>query len=347
MNIYSKITKPTRMQVLTVVLSLHCLPLFAAGAPQTPCDILAANPSDPNKVAEGVNFEKINSEVAVIACKGATDTYPADARLQYQYGRALDAKEDFAGALTWYGKAKDQNYAPAFEAISALYYYGLGVAKNLTTAFQLSLQGANLNYAPSQYSVGLSYDFGEGVASSLSKALEWYLKSANQNYGPAQNEVGEFYYLPRGLAKDLNKAFEWYQKSANNGYSYGFLNVGKMYHNGESVSKDNNKAMQQWLKASELGLVQAKVELVFSWAEVVLRDYLPGFARSFGATLPAPYDNYQYRYYTQGGVNIYAAYNHDNNHLYYYGPLNGNKIQDLGVLDPFYNSAKLYASNIK
>lgn len=396
---------------------------YAIDTGVTQCDTLAGNPNDPNKVAEGVAYNKINTTLAVPACLDAVTNNPTNPRLQYEYGRALDANKDYSAAFTWYSKAVDQNYAPAQDALGTLYYYGDGVEKNLIKSFELTLKAANQNYAPAQDNVGLAYKYGDGVELNLTNAFEWFTKSANQNFAPAQNDlglayeygegveksvskafewyqksanqnydwgqhnlgvfyyygnsivadkakafewfqkaadqnnasaqnwVGLFYYrssdsLLAGIKQDLNKAFEWFQKSADGGDTYGLLNLGMMYHNGKIIAKNEPKALAQWRKASELGLTDAGVELIFSWGEAVYPAQLPGFAESLPASLPAPYDHYQYRHYTAGGNDIYVAYNPDNNHLYYLGPTTGNKVVDLGVMNPFLNLALDYEKTI-
>jgi Tetratricopeptide repeat len=82
-------------------------------APTTECDTSAADPFDPQRKAEGVPFEKINSAVAVPDCKGAVQQYPDSKRLAYQLGRALLKNNQFDAALFQVRIVAQQGYAPS------------------------------------------------------------------------------------------------------------------------------------------------------------------------------------------------------------------------------------------
>jgi TPR repeat protein len=69
---------------------------------------------------------------------------PGVARLQFQYGRALERGERYLDAVVWYENAVAQGYATA---------------------------GAHL---------GNMYETGRGVAQDDSEALRWYCKAAAQ-----------------------------------------------------------------------------------------------------------------------------------------------------------------------
>lgn len=116
---------------LAGLLLLTSQQVFSLDAGVTDCDTLAANPYDTNKLSVGVKNNQIDTTLAVPACQTAVSNNPSSARLQYQYGRALDAKGDFVLAFTWYSKAAEQNYAPAQDGLGILYYYGDGTEKKL------------------------------------------------------------------------------------------------------------------------------------------------------------------------------------------------------------------------
>ncbi len=61
------------------------------GASPTECDRLAAHPSDPDKVVEGVSQAQVLgwSNAAIHACQQAVAAEPGNARVRYQLGRVL------------------------------------------------------------------------------------------------------------------------------------------------------------------------------------------------------------------------------------------------------------------
>lgn len=54
----------------------------------TGCDVLAAHPDDPNKVAPGVSQSGMDKPAAIAACEVAVAADPENPRLRYQLGRA-------------------------------------------------------------------------------------------------------------------------------------------------------------------------------------------------------------------------------------------------------------------
>jgi len=72
-----------------LVLALSTAVEAAAGP--TECDRLAAHPSDPDKVLDGVSSSDVRgwNEAAIWACREAVKREPGNARVRYQLGRAL------------------------------------------------------------------------------------------------------------------------------------------------------------------------------------------------------------------------------------------------------------------
>ncbi len=312
----------------------------------TLCDTLAASTIDPAKVTAGVAFEQINVSQAEPACKDALAVDPTNPRLQFQYGRIFDVKEDYASAVIWYAKAAEQNYAIAQYNLGSLYEFGLGIAQDYKKAFEWYQKAADQNIAYAQTALGILYFNAYGTSQNYQKSFEWYQKAANQNDAFAQTQLGYMYQNGYGVTQDLKKALEWYQKSADGGEALGNLNVGAFYHNGQVVAKNEAKALAQWRIASNLGLVEGGVELIFSWAEAKFPDWLPSVGYSLPNPLPAPYDIYLFRQYPSGSATIYVGYNFSDKHLYYFGPKSGNKLLDLGTLEPFLKQALEYEKTI-
>ena len=81
---------------LTMLLALLALSVPRAGAQQNEtmqqivarCDQLTASPNDPERKAEGVEFEEIDTTAAIDSCGHAVQLQDVP-RIQYQYGRSL------------------------------------------------------------------------------------------------------------------------------------------------------------------------------------------------------------------------------------------------------------------
>ena len=73
---------------IITVLSLFSASSFAESEKPSDCDVLAAHPSDPDKIADGVGGD-VMLVPAVAACKDAVSKDPNNRRLRYQLGRVL------------------------------------------------------------------------------------------------------------------------------------------------------------------------------------------------------------------------------------------------------------------
>jgi hypothetical protein len=97
---------------------------------QLRCDQLAASPHDSEKVTAGVPYDKINSSIAIPACREAVERNPKVSRLWFQYGRALEKGNKIADAIIAYQEAIKFNHAAALNNIGELYRDGKGFEKN-------------------------------------------------------------------------------------------------------------------------------------------------------------------------------------------------------------------------
>jgi tetratricopeptide (TPR) repeat protein len=109
------------------------------------CDRLAASPFDPQKQTTGLSFDKINPNLAIPACKKATEDNPQVARLWFQYGRALEKANRLPDAIYAYQAAAKLNSGAAYNNIGELYRDGKGFQKDLNKAAEYFTLAANLN----------------------------------------------------------------------------------------------------------------------------------------------------------------------------------------------------------
>jgi hypothetical protein len=98
------------------------------------CDVLAAHPDDPQRMAEGVDDDKIVPRVAVLACESAMKRQPDDPRFPFQLGRSVLARGDKEKALKLFQDAANKGYAAAYGYIGDAYQFGYGVPVNPAAA---------------------------------------------------------------------------------------------------------------------------------------------------------------------------------------------------------------------
>lgn len=80
------------------------------------CDLLAAHPADPGRVAEGVADGSIVPRLAVRACLAAARRQVREWRFVYQLGRAYAAGGQMGDAQRQFEQAAQAGYAPALSA---------------------------------------------------------------------------------------------------------------------------------------------------------------------------------------------------------------------------------------
>lgn len=100
----------------------------------TECDVLAAHPDDPQRMAEGVTDDRIVPRLAALACERALKSDDGDPRFSFQMGRALSAAGKRADAFDHLKRAADAGHAAASAYLGDAYQFGYGVPIDLAKA---------------------------------------------------------------------------------------------------------------------------------------------------------------------------------------------------------------------
>lgn len=142
------------------------------------CDLMASNPNDQKRVAEGVPFDalKLQAKEAVEACEAAIKQNPSEPRLQYQLARALqliDRKRSFVILQ----KLVSQRYPAAFDNIGWIYYVD---QKNPEAAVVSFRSGVDLNDSDSMVSLAEMIDRNHAAPRSASETKLALYQRASQ-----------------------------------------------------------------------------------------------------------------------------------------------------------------------
>lgn len=175
------------------------------------CDMLAANPTDVRKIAEGVSFDalKYQADKAFEACTQAVRIFPNELRYQYQLGRAAQFKDKKAAfaILTALVNAK---YPAAFDNLGGIYLYE---RKDVPKAVQLFRMGSSLGDTDSMVSLADLYERGL-VGGSDPYVAKWELmnRAAGLGHAGAQRAIAAERDRVQKAANDL----EMQQENARN-----------------------------------------------------------------------------------------------------------------------------------
>jgi hypothetical protein len=111
----------------------------------TPCDRLAAHPSDPDKLVPGVSQAELlaaGADLAIRACEEAVAADPQNPRLNYQLARSLGYSGRGNEAQTYRDKAVAGDYPQALFVVGYVYLTGNGAPKDVCKAAPLIRRSA-------------------------------------------------------------------------------------------------------------------------------------------------------------------------------------------------------------
>jgi hypothetical protein len=162
-----------------------------AAAQITRCDELAGHPLDPARVVRGVAFPDMRPTDAIAACNAALKKEPANQRLRFELGRALERGGSYAEAVAAYRRAADSGYAAAQMSLGTMYQDGLGITRDDAQAVTWFRNAAERNYALAEDALGTAYRDGRGIEKDPWQASVWFKKAADQGYLPARTKLAD------------------------------------------------------------------------------------------------------------------------------------------------------------
>jgi hypothetical protein len=111
----------------------------------TPCDRLAAHPSDPDKLTPGVSQSQLlaaGADLAINACKDAVSNDPNNPRLNYQLARSLGYSGRGDEAQLYRDRAVGGDYPQALFVVGFVHLTGQGAPKDVCKAAPLIRRSA-------------------------------------------------------------------------------------------------------------------------------------------------------------------------------------------------------------
>jgi TPR repeat protein len=142
------------------------------------CDAAVASPYDNTRPAgvPGVPVDEIIASQAIAACREASDDQPDNARMRYQYGRALHAGKQTAQALAVYQQARGMGSIMAMHSIGVIYLNGSPeVPKDAQVALKWFERAAESGLPISRRVLAEMLENGEGIAAADPEraAIQW------------------------------------------------------------------------------------------------------------------------------------------------------------------------------
>lgn len=199
----------------------------------------------------GVRAEEKPVEQIAAAEKGDAD---AQYRLAQSYIRGIGVKKNLTTAFELIQKAADQGHAEAIGGVGYFHANGFGVKKDLAVAAEWFRKGAEKGGAKAQLNYGQALLKGRGVTADEAEGMKWIEKAIAQNLPHAHFAKGEFYFHGmHGHAQDYHKAYEHLIKAAEADHASAENMVGSMSELGQGVAIDLAKAEFWYRKSAAQG----------------------------------------------------------------------------------------------
>jgi TPR repeat protein len=171
----------------------------------------------------------------------------------FYYGRGV--AQDLTKAVKCFTKAAEKGNSAGMERLGLCFEFGRGVEKNLTTAVVWYTKAVEKGNSAAMSQLGFCLQHGKGVEKDLMKAVELYTKSAEMGDSDGMNNLGTYYFEHSACVDErgLAKAVEWFAKSAENGSSYAMNNLGCCFEHGTGVEQNWTKAIEWYTMSAEKG----------------------------------------------------------------------------------------------
>lgn len=168
------------------------------------------------------------------------------------YYLGVGVRKDLKTAFHWYQKAALGGHEEAIRRMITMYYSGEGVEKNLTMSYKWTLKAVELGLACGYNALGCCYRDGDCVERNVRTALEYFDKAVALGYPIAHSNAAYIYLTGQdGVEVDYGKARSYVEKSAEVNDFYGVFLLGYLYCNGFGVEKDREQAEYYYRMAAE------------------------------------------------------------------------------------------------
>ncbi len=223
--------------------------------PVSQCDLLAANPRDPDRKTSGVAFEDVDTVNALNSCVEAHTAHPDVARFTYMLGRVQDVMGNLDQAISLYEDAASLDYRYAAFILGVSYYEMAEAGKDIKRSLGLAVgwfeKAASLDVEYANYYLALILSQSDQNHQNYAEAVQLIQPLVQKSDAYGQNLFGILHQAGKGVEQSDIEAAHWYELSAKSGLDYGQHNFGLMLFNGTGVERDYDEAFA-WLNKAAI-----------------------------------------------------------------------------------------------
>ena len=167
--------------------------------------------------------------------------------LAYNYRDGKGIAQDYDEAMRWAHLAAESGNADALDFIGWMYFRGLGVKQNSTTAFGY-FKAASQDSKAGAWNLGQCYFGGQGVEQDIPKALEIWEKAADKGHGRAASTAAMVYLTGEGVVQDLAVAKRLASRAAELSDPLGLVLRGEIHFQ----AGEFEQARESWATVSKM-----------------------------------------------------------------------------------------------
>jgi WD40 repeat protein/serine/threonine protein kinase len=210
------------------------------------CDLAAAAPYDPDRLAPGVQLEQATADNAAAACASGAQAATRAPNTTFQHGRALLAGGDFAGAQKDFEEAVAGGYRAARVDLAMLLSRGAAGQTDAARAISLLEQAWKEGVTIAAFELGRLYEYGVS------------------NSKPASGYV---------LVPDSVQCWSWYRQAADAGEPNALARLAEKEEEIASSSSPGPRRTQHLLDAFKYYAAAAERARVEDWSDEAWRNW--------------------------------------------------------------------------
>ncbi|WP_244983655.1 tetratricopeptide repeat protein [Acetobacter okinawensis] len=124
---------------------------------------------------------------------------------------------DPSQAYIWFSIAAQTNYGPAHNMLGRCHHFGWGTDKDLSKAAHHYAAAAAVGDEWGRYNLAIMHMRGLGMPRDLPTAFQLFQTGAHHGHAKSMNIMARFYEEGWVVKKNQASAFDWYRRSAESG----------------------------------------------------------------------------------------------------------------------------------
>lgn len=180
--------------------------------------------------------------------------FPAYRDIGKVYFDGVCVTRNYSTAFKWFEKAARETFVIALNDLAICYFEGYGCVKDHAKGRRLLEECAQEGYGMAIYNIGIGYLKGiYGYPKDAYTAFSYFKQASSQFHNMAEYNLGLMYLSGTGCTKDIEMAIKYFRDASGTGHNKAAVKLGDIYYYGEGTPKDTGKAYAFYLMAAENG----------------------------------------------------------------------------------------------